>query len=244
MNILITMAGKGSRFKQKGIETPKHKLDIDGRPMFNYAMSSLRSFFDCRFIFITRDGVDDSEFIINQCTELGIEEYSIHEIDELTDGQATTALHADSIIDDSTPVAIYNIDTYVEPDQIRQEDIQGDGWIPVFNAPGEQWSFADVADDGTVREVAEKERISDLATVGFYHFAEWRLFKRAYEEFGDTVKRRYGEKYICPMYQWLINNSEEVMATKIDSDAVHVLGTPEDVVAFAPDFADKHNLCI
>lgn len=236
------MAGRGSRFKSEGIMKPKHKLEIDGRPMFNYAMSSLSSFFSNRFIFITRSEINDEEFIKNQCAKLGIEDYTILDVTEVTDGQATTALHADAVIEDSDPVAIFNIDTYVEPGEIQKIDIQGDGWIPVFSALGDRWSFVDIADDGTVQSVSEKERISNLATVGFYYFAEWMLFKNAYEEMGETVKHKYGEKYICPLYQWCIENEYEVMAKETDNESVHVLGTPEDIVDFAPNFAQEHNI--
>ncbi|WP_336329159.1 hypothetical protein [Haloarcula sp. CGMCC 1.2071] len=242
MKIIITMAGRGSRFKNEGIETLKHRLYVRDRTIFNYSLSSLSAFFDEEFVFATRAANDDGPFIREQCADLGIDEFDIVELESVTDGQATTALAADQYVDDEDAIAIYNIDTYIEEGTLRPADIEGDAWIPVFSVPGDKWSFVERDQDGTVTAVAEKERISDLATVGFYHFATWRSFKDAYAAMREAVKEEYGETYICPLYSWLIDNGDRVTATEIDDDSVHVLGTPEDVVAFEPAFAKRHNL--
>jgi dTDP-glucose pyrophosphorylase len=236
------MAGEGSRFKQAGIETPKHMVSVDGRTIFNYAVSSLSDFFDETFVFVCRTDRADEEFIADECASLDIERYETVGVSTVTDGQATSALQADPVIDDNEPVIIYNIDTYVEKGNLRKSDVAGDGWIPVFRADGDQWSFVKTDDSGYAVEVAEKERISDLATLGLYYFDEWRAFKDAYNEIGEAIKHTYGEKYICPLYDWLIDEGYEIQIEEIQSDAIHVLGTPTDVTKFHQPFADKHDL--
>jgi len=242
MKILITMAGRGSRFKNEGIEEEKHRLRVRGKPIFNWSLSSLTAFFDEEFVFVTREENDDESFIAKQCKQLSIDQYEIIQLSGVTDGQASTALKADEVINDTESVAIYNIDTYVEEGSITQDDIDGDGHIPVFSVSGEKWSFVERDAGGKVQAVAEKERISDLATVGFYYFDRWKLFKDAYERIGEQTKSEYGEVYVCPLYQWLIDNGYEVTASDVDADSVHVLGTPSDVVLFAPEFAEEHGL--
>jgi dTDP-glucose pyrophosphorylase len=151
-------------------------------------------------------------------------------------------MEADPLIADSDPVVVYNIDTYIEEGTIRQEDITGDGWIPVFRASGDQWSFVRLDDDGNAVEVVEKTRISDLATVGLYYFNAWSAFKQSYHDTHDEVIEKYGETYICPLYQYCIDREDSVRVTEIEPALIHVLGTPDDVVDFYPGFADEHGL--
>jgi len=244
MKFVITMAGRGNRFKNVGIEIPKHRLSIGNRTMFDYAMSSLERFYDHQFVFVCRADRSDKEFIRQRAPALGIEDYAIHEIKGSTDGQATTALRADSFVDDTEPVAIYNIDTYVEEGYLTPDSIDGEAWLPVFRALGDRWSFVELDEKGDVRTVSEKNRISDLATIGLYHFSEWELFKKAYEGISEDILAEFGEKYICPLYRWLIERGLRVRTTEVPSDSVHVLGTPRDVVNFYPVFADEWDLSV
>jgi dTDP-glucose pyrophosphorylase len=174
------------------------------------------------------------------CDRLGIRSYEIIDIQE-TDGQATTALKAESRIEDAEDILIYNIDTYIEEGHLRKKDIEGDGWLPVFTAHGDKWSFVKLK-DGEVTQVAEKEPISNLATVGLYHFGSMELFKEAYNSLSRSVKEEYGEVYIAPLYNYLIEQGKKVTVTNVDKDDIHVLGTPEDVLEFYPQFKDDWNL--
>lgn len=234
------MAGRGSRFREAGINKPKHRIQIKDRTMFWYAMSSLKDFFDEQFVFVCLSEYDDTPFLQEQCSQLGIEEFDIVEIPAITDGQATTALKADEYIEADNAALIYNIDTYIEEGTVGKEEINGDGWLPVFQAAEDRWSFVRV-DNGKVVEVAEKERISDLATVGLYYFDSWEEYKAAYQELGEGIQNRYGEKYIAPLYSWLIYNDKTVRYNEIKKENVHVLGTPEDAIRFDPEFKHRMN---
>lgn len=239
MKLVITMAGKGSRFRAVGIDTPKHRISIDGRSMFEYAMSSLRDFFDEDFVFVCLDAYDDRPFLTEKCSSLGIENFDIVELSEVTDGQATTVREAAPYVDADEAVAVYNIDTYIEEGALRKADVRGDGWIPVFRAPGERWSFV-ATDEAKATDVAEKERISELATVGLYYFDRWADYDAAYRAEADTVADRYGEKYIAPLYGWLIDEGYDVYTTEVSPEDVHVLGTPEDLTEFYPPFKQRY----
>lgn len=241
MKIVITMAGRGSRFKNEGINEEKHRLDIKGKTMFEWAMKSLEDFYDEEFVFITRESNSDREFIEKKCEKLGIKDNRVIEINGVTDGQASTVLKAEKLIDEDEAIAVYNIDTYIEPENIKRSDIEDDGNIPVFRAEGEKWSFVRT-EDGEVVELAEKERISELATVGFYHFERFADFKEAYKERSDKVKKEYGEVYIAPLYNWLLDNNKNLSIQEVPAEAVHVLGTPDDVKKFWPQFGEIHDV--
>ena len=241
MKVIITMAGEGSRFKQMGIKPEKFRLQIKDRTMFEFAIESLSAFFDHEFVFITRESHDASEFVAEKCTALGIDAFEIVEISELTSGQATTALAASPYVNDDDAIAIYNIDTYVEAG-LSPDVLTGDGCIPVFEAEGEHWSFAAVDEDDRVVEVAEKERISDLASVGLYYFNRWDTFELAYDARSDAVEEQYGERYIAPLYNHLIETGKEIHIHRVDADAIHILGTPAEVREFDSEFAERYGL--
>jgi dTDP-glucose pyrophosphorylase len=200
--------------------------------MFYWAMKSLEAFFEEEFIFITQSAHEPTQFLKEVCVELGIETYKELKLPEYTDGQATTALAAQEVLSKKDSIAVFNIDTFIEPGQIQPSDIKGDGFIPVFSAAGERWSFVREDNNGNAIQVSEKEKISDNATAGFYYFDRWNDFVTAYESRSETVESRYGEKYIAPLYNHLIDDKKQIRTHHIDSDAIHVMGTPEDLQTF------------
>lgn len=242
MKVIITMAGAGSRFKEADIQEEKYKLQVKEQTMFEYAMESLRPFFDHEFIFITREGHSSNDFLVDRCRSLGIEAFQTVELKTLTAGQAATAHEAGEYVDDSEPILIYNVDTYIEEGHLSPDSLRGDACIPVFQTEGGSWSYVKVNDSEEAVEVREKEPISDLASIGLYYFGEFRLFREALLEAGDAVEEEYGEQYIAPLYNWLIENGYSVLISRIPESAVHVLGTPSDVAAFDPGFRNRYAL--
>jgi dTDP-glucose pyrophosphorylase len=236
MKILITMAGRGSRFREAGVTKPKHEITVKGEPMFKWAMRSLKAFFDEEFIFITQSNHNATPFLESACDHLGIERYKEHALNEYTNGQARTALTANKYLDPDDSVVVYNIDTYIEERELTPDAISGDGFIPVFTAPGERWSFVRTDNTDHIVEVSEKRKISDLATVGFYYFNRWSHFVKTYEHSAQQVEIEYGETYVAPLYNYLIDQGRTILPYELDRDAVHVLGTPGDLRQFDPGF--------
>lgn len=241
MKIIITAAGLGSRFSEIGIKNPKYKIIAREKSLYEWSMLSLKDFFEEEFIFIFRKDILDRTFIKNINNKLGIKNYSIIEIDNLTDGQATTAFLANEYISDEDEVIIYNIDTYVEPYEIIKDDIKSHmiGFIPVIEAEGDRWSFIKVNDRMHVIEVAEKRPISNLATIGFYYFRQWKQYKAIYLNNKYNIIKNNKEFYIAPMYEYLMDKG--VLGTKIlNSNKVYILGTPEEIQVFDNNYLDKN----
>ena len=236
MKILITMAGKASRFRSIGISKPKHEIVTRGRPMFEWAMESLRAFFDYPFVFVTQERHNPTEFLEESCERLGITEYEQVMLTEYTDGQASTAVTADGLLDDDDSVAIYNIDTYIEPGHLTMDILSKDGTIPTFQASGDRWSFVRTDGGDRVVEVSEKQKISNHATAGFYHFDRWGDFIYAYQKYAGEVETEYGETYVAPHYNYLIEQEKDVFKHDLNQSAIHVLGTPEDLREFDDEF--------
>lgn len=233
--VIVTMAGLGTRFKRAGYISPKYMVEVKGRTLFEWSMESLADYASHadRFVFIVQRANHAGEFIKERSRGIVSGEISIVELDGATDGQATTCLGALGMCAPEDPIMVYNIDTYVERDNLRYSAIAGDGYIPCFKASGDHWSFVRTSPEGYAVEVAEKRRISSNCSIGAYYFSSAGLFKDAYESL--YLNNRYAgmkERYVAPMYNELIKIGKLVTIDMIDFSAVHVLGTPEEVERF------------
>lgn len=236
MKIVITMAGNGMRFKKIGFMQPKYQIVVRGRTLFSWSMESLRNFFGSQFLFVVKKSDSATDFIQRACDELGIKSRRVIEVGDQLFGQAVNVLDIENYVKVQDSILIYNIDSYVEPDQFRVKDIRGDGWVPCFKVSGDKWSFIEFNDDCKVKRSVEKIRISPFGTPGLYYFSSYSLFKTM---FLKTDFSNVNEKYIAPIYQTMIDHGYDVYTTVIDSAKVHILGTPEDVLEFDPDMDFK-----
>lgn len=235
MTIIITMAGLGTRFKKAGYDCPKYMIKVKGKTLFEWSMDSLLNYNNHvnKYIFVVRTEEKSEGFIKEQCRRYGIENVEIIDIDYLTDGQAATCMLAIPHCNPDDAIMIYNIDTYVEPNALKYEKISCDGHIPCFHADGDHWSFVKLDEYGKAAEVREKQRISDYCSLGAYYFSSAGLYQKLYQEYySDDKNMEQNEKYIAPLYNRMIEKGMSVSIDVIDSEKVHVLGTPEELEKF------------
>lgn len=237
IDIVITMGGLGSRFRKMGYNVPKYMIEARGKTLFEWSMISLEGYKDnaAQYIFIAmKDDSNDVEGFINQkCSEMELKNCHVIMLDYLTDGQATTAMMAQQYWNPEHALLIYNIDTYVEAGEMNSEELRGDGFIPCFQAEGDHWSFVRLDGDGKVVEIKEKKRISNYCTLGAYYFRTCGLYKTLYDEYySKTCDLVNGEKYVAPLYDYLLSKNGEIYISDISPKRVHVLGTPEELQVF------------
>lgn len=237
IDVVITMGGLGSRFRKAGYTVPKYMIEAKGKTLFEWSMISLDGYKKDvnQYIFIAmkEEGINIEGFIKEKCQELGIANYHLILLDYLTDGQATTATLAEKYWNKEHALLIYNIDTYVEPGQMNSEELKGDGFIPCFKAEGDHWSFVRLDEQDRVVEIKEKQRISDHCTLGAYYFKTCGLYKKLYDEYYSEEKNLVkGEKYVAPLYDYLLSKGGEIYISDIAPERVHVLGTPEELEYF------------
>jgi NDP-sugar pyrophosphorylase family protein len=234
MNIVMPMAGKGSRFADVGIRVPKPMIEVKGKPMYAWAMDSLPLSLARRVIFICLEehlkGFGLEEDIHQRYAKL---DPVILPLSKVTEGQACTVLEARSHIDRDEPLVIYNADTWCRTslDQtLPKLPSSVAGVLGVFEAPGEKWSFARTDAAGRVVEVAEKKRISNLASTGLYHFKSGAEFVAEADAMIAANDRVNNEFYVAPVYNRMIAKGREL---RVDvAHEVWVLGTPEDLAHF------------
>jgi len=232
INIVIPMAGLGSRFANVGYEKPKPFIDVEGKAMIVRVLDNL-NYPDANYILIAR-----KEHLEKQKELVGKIEKDYNAkfigIDKLTEGTACTVLYARKYINNELPLLIANSDQIVDismPDFINDCLDRGlDGSILTFEdlELNPKWSFARLNNDLVV-EVKEKEAISKYATVGVYLFNKGSEFVDSAVDMIIENDRVNNEFYTCPVYNYLIANGAKIGIYNIDFNAMHGIGTPEDL---------------
>lgn len=235
-SLLVTMAGRGSRFRSAGFGQPKFAINVHGHSLFHWAVSSLSGFAPISSsVFVALRSDCAGTFVRSECAALGIHDPVLVELDDVTVGQAETALAGLESCTAGHPIAIFNIDTHVRPGAMHPPATDSHGYLPCFRAPGDHWSFVRLAGDGdVVAEVREKRRISPLATTGLYWFRDPETYREVHAEHFASGRGplEAGEAYIAPMYNTLIARGGRVTTTEVDARDVVALGTPAELARF------------
>jgi HAD superfamily hydrolase (TIGR01509 family) len=228
MNILIPMAGAGSRFQQAGYTFPKPLIDVEGKPMIQVVVDNLN--IDATYIYVVQKEHRE-KYNLDTLLNLITPNCKIVEVDGLTEGAACTTLLAKEFIDNDEPLVMANSDQFVEWDSnefmYKMIEQKVDGGILTFTATHPKWSFAKVDEYGYVTEVAEKNPISDIATVGVYYWAKGSDYVKYAEQMISKDIRTNGEFYTCPTFNEAIGDGKKIKTFNIEK--MWGLGTPEDL---------------
>lgn len=249
LNIVIPMAGLGSRFANAGYKMPKPLIDIDGEPMIKVVIDNLTPKCEHRFIFICQNEHIKAYDLIPRLKSYTKESVIIG-IDGLTEGQVCTVLKAKDIIDNNDPLMTANSDQWIDFDINKylsdMNDRKLDGMIMTMKANDIKWSYAKTNAEGYVIETAEKKVISQDATVGIYNFAHGRdLVESAEKMIKDNI-RVNNEFYTCPCYNYLIKGGKKIGIYSIGEEynGMYGLGTPHDLEWFlnnpVENFKNRH----
>ena len=228
LNVLIPMAGAGSRFQQAGYTFPKPLIDVKGKPMIQVVTENLN--IKANFIYVVQRE-HRKKYNLDTLLNLITPKCKIVEVDGVTEGAACTALLAKEYIDNDKPLFFANSDQFVEWDSneflYKMNETDADGGIVTFKATHPKWSFAKVNEQGLVTEVAEKNPISDTATVGFYYWKNGSDFVKYAEEMIEEDIRVNNEFYVCPVFNQAIKANKKIRIFNVDN--MWGLGTPEDL---------------
>ncbi|MFH1427826.1 MAG: glycosyltransferase family 2 protein [Patescibacteria group bacterium] len=234
MKIIIPIAGRGSKFISAGYSEPKPLIMIKGKPMVKWATDALPFLrFNNDLIFIILKDQVDQHGLDWKLRELYGAEVKIIISQDITEGAPCTILLAKDIINTDEELIIYNADQFFNDSinkVIEEKSDEIKGIIPVYRGTNPKWSFALLDDNGYVVKTAEKEPLSNLATVGLYYFAQGKDFVWAAEEMIKKNIRTLGEFYVCPVYNELIARGDKIIAPEVKE--MWSLGTPEHVEYF------------
>jgi HAD superfamily hydrolase (TIGR01509 family) len=228
LNVLIPMAGAGSRFEQAGYTFPKPLIEVNGKPMIQVVIENLN--LDANYIYVVQKAHRE-KYNLDTLLNLLTPGCKVVETDGLTEGAACTALLAKKYIDNDNPLFFANSDQFVEWDSnefmYKMQETNADGGIVSFTATHPKWSFAKVDENGLVTEVAEKNPISDIATVGYYFWKHGSDFIKYAEQMIEKNIRVNNEFYVCPVFNQAIEDKKQIRT--FNTTGMWGLGTPEDL---------------
>lgn len=238
LNIVIPMAGAGSRFAKVGYKDPKPLIPVDGIPMIRLVIENLRPKVPHRFTFICQKAHLETYDLESKLLEWGGEDAAVVAIDGLTEGAACTVLLAKERFNSEAPLMIANADQWVDVDiddylaAMDERDL--DGLIMTMKADDPKWSFAGISENGLVDTVVEKKVISDEATVGIYNYrrgSDFVTFAEAMIAAGDRVNNEF---YVAPAYNPMIADGAKIGVYNVGAEAagMYGLGTPADLDLF------------
>ena len=237
INIVIPMAGHGSRFSKAGYLEPKPLISVRGQPMIQLVIENLKPNQRHRFIFICQ-----IEHLNNHALDGLLLEKApgceIIGVSQVTEGAACTVLLAKKFINNQDQLIIANCDQYIEAD-INQyvamlADTTVDGLIMTMTAYDNKWSFIKLNGNNEIISVVEKEAVSDEATVGIYGFQRGEDFVDAAEKMIAKNLRVNNEFYVAPTYNEMIGEGKRIKYLNIGllGKGMHGLGTPDDLERF------------
>ena len=235
LTILIPMAGAGSRFQQAGYTFPKPLIDVKGKPMIQVVVDNLN--IKANYVYVVQKEHRE-KYNLDTLLNLITPGCKIVEVDGITEGAACTALLAKEYIDNDNPLFFANSDQFVEWDSneflYKMNETNADGGIVSFRATHPKWSFAKVDEQGLVTEVAEKNPISDIATVGYYYWKKGSDFVKYAEDMIEKDIRVNNEFYVCPVFNQAIEDGKQIRT--FDIPKMWGLGTPEDLKYYLENY--------
>lgn len=221
MNLIFTMAGNYSRFKEAGFKIPKYLLPWESSNILNHTIGLMRSGFDN--IFLIANKKDNQYFdhikMILKVYDIPFDNLII--IDD-TQSQNESAYKGISSIKEKLdgPLFIHNVDTLLYKRDfiaIKKLILNCSGYIDIFKSNNHNYSYV-ISENQIINNVAEKILISDNASSGLYGFKNL-----------DTYLKYYKKGFIIDMFKDLIEDNHSILHGNIHSEKdTIVLGTPSE----------------
>lgn len=237
LNIVVPMAGRGSRFLSAGYKKPKPLIDVNGKRMIEVVINNLKPSCEHRFIFICQsDHIE--EYNLKEVFSSACSNFEVVGINGITEGAAISVLKGRQFFETTDPLMIANSDQWVDFDiNAYLSDISDrnlDGSMLTMKASDPKWSYARVGDNNFVTEVVEKVVISDEATVGIYNFISGEEFCKYADYMIERDIRSNGEFYVAPIYTFMASDNKKIGIFNVgcEADGMYGLGIPADLKLF------------
>lgn len=231
LNVLIPMAGAGSRFSQAGFTFPKPLIEVHGKPMIQLVVENLN--IEANYTFIVQSEHYE-KYNLKYLLNLIAPNCNIIQVNTMTEGAACTTLLAKQFINNDCPLLISNSDQFIEWNSneamysFAADHV--DAGILTFKSTHPKWSYVSLNDQGFVSEVAEKKVISDNATVGVYYWKKGSDYVKYAEQMIEKNVRVNNEFYVCPVFNEAILDHKKIKVKEVNR--MWGIGTPEDLKYF------------
>ena len=211
MQVIIPLAGKGSRLRPHTHLVPKPMLKVAGRPVMDWVMERL-------------DGLDVHELIfITGHLKEQVEQYARAKYtyparfieQKVQDGTAGAVNLARPYV--TEPVLIIFVDTVFEADLtlVRRPDIDGIIWAKEVE-DYQRFGVVVTDQDGFMTKIVEKpkEPISKLANIGLYYIRDVAALWRGIDAVLERPKNQ-GEYFLTDAFQHMIDHGRKILAAEV-----------------------------
>lgn len=230
INVVIPMAGAGSRFAIAGYDTPKPFIKFNNKMMIEHVLGSFRSV-DAKFILVLQE-----KFLTEQKEQLEElkSKYRLNfvTVPKLTMGAAITALAAHKEIDEKYDIVFADSDNIFRHSDIRNfisyarsNDLSGA--LLTITSDKSCYSYAKTDKNGYLVETKEKEVISNHAITGAYYFKSLQQFRNSVIDLVVESDLSKGEFYMSNVYNHLKKITNKIGV--YDIEHFDCVGTPEQL---------------
>lgn len=233
MNIVIPMAGEGTRFPRDTYKIPKPLIDIDGSPMIERAINSLGLTGTYHFVVRKDSYYDQVCTLLHSIFSLP----KIISVEETTEGPASSCLLFKDFINNEEELVIANCDQIMwwDPELFLTSAryYKYDGLVVTYTTTTPKNSYARLNRGGFVQEIKEKEVISDISLNGIHYWRKGRYFVQSAESMIKCNDRApNGEFYVGPSYNHMIRSGLKVGIHHIPNWQHNPVGVPEDLESY------------
>lgn len=232
----MPMAGEGSRFKKEGWATPKPLIELNGKPLFLHAISSVAApGIELKYSFIVRQE-HIKEYEIDKGIKNILPKANIFSVAKTTRGAVETCLVAESAIADDDAVIVMDCDLEFRSKKFLEiilsilkqpVDFAEGGALVSFQSTDPRYSYAALGENGYVIKTAEKEPISNHALCGAYFFSTGKRFKQVAHQLLNEPEFKKPEYYVSLLYNYLLKAGEKVQLASMEE--YYSYGTPEEL---------------
>ena len=247
INIVLPIAGRGSRFVEAGYTLPKPLIPVHDVPMIEVVVNNIKPQQEHMFTFLVlKEHLD--KFNMGKTLERIAPNCNIITVDRVTEGAACTVLLARDIINNDNELMLANSDQWVDIDindyLESYADTDNTGLIMTMWADHPKWSYVGFDENNAVNRVVEKKVISNEATVGIYNFKKGSDFVSAAEEMIAANDRVNNEFYVAPAYNYLLKQGAGISIYNVgrEYDGMYGMGIPSDLELFMKNPISKKSI--
>jgi glucose-1-phosphate thymidylyltransferase len=228
VEVVIPLAGKGTRLRPHTHVTPKPLLRVGDRPVMSYILDDLRDLGVHEAVFVTGHLKEKVEAYVRK----EYPQFDAHFVEQpVQNGTAGAVQLARPFIRED--LLIIFVDTLFDADLsiIQRLPPEAAGVIWVKEVEDYQRFGVVVSDgDGYMSRIVEKpsEPISKRANIGLYYIRDWELLFEGIDHVMAGADNGSGEFYLTDAFQYMIDHGAKILI--VDVEGWYDAGKPETLL--------------
>ncbi|MEQ3340754.1 dolichyl-phosphate mannose synthase [Clostridium butyricum] len=219
INLIMPMAGRGSRFTKEGFEVPKPLIKINNKPFFYWATQSIRKFVELNSLtfVVLKEHVE--KFSIDKHILNYFPEAKIEIIPEVLNGAVLTCIEGIRNINNNNPIIFNDCDHLFSSSLFniycnREIFSEIDGALLTFKSDDSKFSYLQCDNYGNVIKTIEKKVVSNDAICGAYYFRNKDIFLECTNKYLEICN--YSEYFVSGVYNVMAEKGYIIKNFEVD----------------------------